>query len=284
MIIRLSKFELPVSRRMLVASLILHGALIVTLIYYGYLEMDMKKPPEPEVTPVKIVAVPEGVPDVQRIEPGPTDVPPVAREPDIKDAARIQDQPVPQHHLIKAETLKPERQRRIPVKKQRRPIRTVEPPKPKPETAEPQPKEKKEDPQKALDKRLAEIRDRLKKQSKESQNRTGLPGGSDPDALAVDRELLLWFGSVRKLINDHWAVIRGSAMEKRVAIVALELSREGGLVRTSVIKSSQDRLFDLSVERAIHQAAPFPPIPPPVWEKIREEGGLELRFNSRGLE
>lgn len=283
MIVRLSKFELPISRRMLAVSLLLHGALMCAVILYSYRGTLAKKPPQPTITPVEIVAVSEGVPEPHKLDPGPPQVPPAAPQSDLKAVAPIREEPPARPDLIEAKTIKRKKQPRIKTKRRKRPPRTVEAPKPEPQKQKPQPKEKKEDPGDLVEKRLDEIRKRLKEKSKNATSRPGLPDRPDRDPPTVDRELLLWFGKVRERINDHWAVVRGVSTEKRVASVGLELSRDGEVVKATVIRSSGDRLFDTSVLRAIFQSAPFPPIPPRVWEKIRKEGGLELRFNSGGL-
>ena len=283
MMVRPSKSVLPVSRRMLAASLLLHGVLIGALIYFGYHGITKREEPQLKVTPVKIVAVSEGVPDLQKLDPAPAAVPAPAAEPVIKDAGRTPPDSSARPDLIEAYTIKPKKQRRIRVKKRKRPIRTVEAPKPKPEKEKPQPKDKKEDPRTHVEKQIAKFRERREAKLREQPAQTGLKAASTQDPAEENRELLLWFGAIREQINDRWAVIRGATTEKRVTVVGCEISQDGALLNATVIASSGYRLFDISALRAVHQAAPFPAIPPRVWERIRKEGGLELSFNSGGL-
>jgi TonB family protein len=71
---------------------------------------------------------------------------------------------------------------------------------------------------------------------------------------------------------------------ERITIVGVRIADNGRLMDASVDESSGDQVFDRSAIRAVFQAAPFPPIPSELKEKISRAGGLALRFTSKGMQ
>ena len=70
----------------------------------------------------------------------------------------------------------------------------------------------------------------------------------------------------------------------KIAVIGVQIAEDGKLVDASIDSSSGDKLFDNSALRAIFHAAPFPPIPQEVTDKIRQSGGLALRFTPGGMQ
>jgi TonB family protein len=69
-----------------------------------------------------------------------------------------------------------------------------------------------------------------------------------------------------------------------VTVIGVKIADNGRLMDASVDKSSGDQVFDRSAMRAVFQAAPFPPIPSELKEKISKAGGLALRFTPKGMQ
>ena len=71
---------------------------------------------------------------------------------------------------------------------------------------------------------------------------------------------------------------------ERVTIIGVKIADNGRLMDASVDESSGDQVFDRSAMRAVLQAAPFPPIPSELKEKISKAGGLAFRFTPKGVQ
>lgn len=283
MITHPSTFQPAISRRMLVFSLLLHGCVIVAVIAYSYHAPPRKKPEEPKVLRTRIVAVPQGAPDVMKLEASPKEASPAAPLQPVEMSSVKPLETRQRSRLIEANRIKPSKQAKIRVNKRKRPLQTVAAPPPKPKDKEPQHATKKEDPERHIKDRIAEISNKLKEKSKAPNSTAGVPGGSRQNVAAVYQELQQWFARVREQINAHWAVIRNVQGAERATIVGVDLSNNGSLLNTTVVKSSGDRRFDTSALRAVYQAAPFPSVPPKAWDLIRDSGGLQLRFTTDGL-
>ncbi len=189
--------------------------------------------------------------------------------------------------FAKAEPLAPA----IQMKKRKQKPEKIEPRK-KPAEAKPKTEKPAKEPEKKLnsndflEKRLAAIKKDLEtKKSEKSRNRgaSGLdtPAGSGS---SNDVEIARWFEAVRNRINSRWSVFGDEQKAARVTIISIQIGDDGRLLDASIDSSSGDRFFDSSAMRAIHQAAPFPPMTADVSDRIKAAGGLALRFTPGGLQ
>lgn len=153
--------------------------------------------------------------------------------------------------------------------------------------------EKKANPSDFLEKRLAAIKKDLENKKPDTGKKQGdkgleTPAGAGSRGAANgspgDAEISRWFDAVRNRINSRWSVIGDEQRSPKVTIISVQLSDDGRLIEASIDNSSGDRLFDSSAMRAIHQAAPYPPMSTEVSERIRAAGGLALRFTPGGLQ
>lgn len=153
--------------------------------------------------------------------------------------------------------------------------------------------EKKANPTDFLERRLAAIKKDLENKKADTSKKQGDKGLETPagagskvsgSGSSGDAEISRWFDAVRNRINSRWSVIGDEQRAPKVTIISVQLSDDGRLIEASIDNSSGDRLFDSSAMRAIHQAAPYPPMSTEVSERIRAAGGLALRFTPGGLQ
>ncbi len=83
-----------------------------------------------------------------------------------------------------------------------------------------------------------------------------------PEATAV------YYGIIRYRVLERW-VYTGKAVDRLEAEVLISLSKQGGVQKQSIVKSSGNPDFDRSVLRAIAKASPFPPPPEGVDTEIQ---------------
>ncbi|MFH1112614.1 MAG: TonB family protein [Pseudomonadota bacterium] len=270
------KPERATSPRMLGASALIHGLLILALIAASTAAVNQPKPPEPLITTVGLVA-PPGPPAPVVLQPGATKEPQtVAPEPLETASARDEAGP-PERRTLNTATLASKPVKRIPLKKRDRKIRRVAEV-PEEERKKPQPKER-EDPEDYLKKKLAALKEKL------DTRKPSMPGPPGPDdSKLTDEQLARWYGGMRDKISAHWSVFQETSVVDRVTEVGIQIADNGQLLHAGVDKSSGDPVFDRSAMRAVHQAAPFPPVPPDVRERIRQAGGLALRFTPGGIQ
>ncbi len=282
------KQERATSPRMLGASALIHGLLILALFVVSSAAVKPPKPAEPVVTNVKLVA-PPGPPAPVILQPEPTTEPQTVTPEDLEATSARDDAEPPERRTVEAKTLASKPVERIRVKKRNRKIqRVAEVPKKKPKKP---PRKKREDPEEYLKKKLAALKDKLKDKKPSTQrppnpNDAKPPGGfgTDEEAKLTDEQLALWFSGMRDKISAHWSVFQENRAMKRVTEVGIRLADDGQLLHAGVDKSSGDPVFDRSAMRAVRQAAPFPPVPPNVRERIRQSGGLALRFTPGGIQ
>jgi len=179
----------------------------------------------------------------------------------------------------------------IPLTKRKKQPQRVEAPKPQPaKKQEQQTAQKKPDSKEFLEQRLEALRKDVEakkgEQQADTQSRrqatgtTGLGNGRQ----GADKELLLWFRDVRGRVNSHWSVFGENRMAEKFAVIGVRLSDDGRLIDATVDETSGDPLFDRSAMRAVFQASPFPPVSPEIRERIRQAGGLALRFSPGGMQ
>ena len=109
-----------------------------------------------------------------------------------------------------------------------------------------------------------------------------MPGGGGLQ-LGNDSPFGTQFGAYAKLLRDsvarHWST---SDFDSRLtippAVVTFTLRRDGSLAPGSVkiTERSGNAALDISAQRAVMDAAPFPPLPPGF---SKNEAQVELRFN-----
>lgn len=142
-------------------------------------------------------------------------------------------------------------------------------------------REKEPDNSKHLEKRLSELRSKVQSRNVDTPQTNAQASGK---ASGADAELLRWFEQVKNKVNTNWSLLGDQTRMERVTIVGVQLTEDGKLVDASIDSSSGDKLFDNSALRAVFHAAPFPPVPQDVGEKIRQSGGLALRFTPGGMQ
>jgi colicin import membrane protein len=179
----------------------------------------------------------------------------------------------------------------IPLAKRKKQPQRVESPKPQPvKKPDQQTAQKKSDSKEFLEQRLAALKQdvdaRRSEQHSAAQQRQSITGtaGSGDGRQGVNQELLRWFQDVRGRVNSNWSVFGDNRTAERFAIIGVRLSDDGRLIDATVDETSGDPLFDRSAMRAVFQASPFPPVPPEIRERIRQAGGLALRFSPGGMQ
>jgi protein TonB len=88
---------------------------------------------------------------------------------------------------------------------------------------------------------------------------TGAPDGVRFDG--GDFPFDAFIGRMRHKIAAAWQVPAGSEGIERSTVVYFRVHRNGSVTHTAVEQSSGVLLFDQSCQRAVLQAAPFPPLP-----------------------
>jgi TonB family protein len=278
---------------MLLASVGLHVFLLSAVLYMFPGLAPWRVPAEQGVSHVKLV---QSKPPPQTMEKAPDEPgpPAVAAEPEGALLSKV-EAPLPATPL---ESVSPTRlasanSDRIPVKTRKRPIKKIEPPPSQREKSQPEPTEKKEDPDAVLEKRLAAIRSDVQSRNKQSgpgPNSTAHTGTSPSRGVGpsqddqTEQALFQWLEAVKQRINSNWSILPEDRVHAKIASIGVEIADDGKLTQASVEKSSGDNIFDGSAMRAVHRGAPFPAVPADVREKIRNSGGLSLKFTTRGME
>jgi len=277
----------------LVLSVCLHGLMFLAVISLSISISKVNKPVEESISHVKLVAPQAYSPVVEHIQQGPAEppnvLPEVRTEPELPE--KVSEKP---RATLEARVVAPQNRDVITIKKRKKPLRQVEAAK-EPDKKKPQPEtaKKKEDPRSFLEKRLAAIRQDVESKKtaaappRPSQNggtqTPGRPEGKQGGS-SVDEKSARWFDEVRTGINAHWSILGDDRQVERVTIIGVRIADDGRLMDASVDESSGDQVFDRSAMRAVFQAAPFPPIPSELQEKISKAGGLALRFTPKGMQ
>ncbi len=276
----------------LLLSVSLHGLVFLAVISLSFSISKVSKPAEETIGHVKLVAPKAYSPVVEQIQQRPSEapnaLPAVLTQPDPLE--NVSEKP---RATVEARAVASQNRDVIAVKKRKRPLRRVEAAnepdkkKPHPETAK-----KKEDPQSFLEKRLAAIRQDVEnKKTDTAPQRPSEASGSQTAGRPEGKQggpsgeqSAQWFEGVKTLINSHWSILGDDRPLERVTIIGVRIADNGRLMDASVDESSGDRVFDRSAMRAVVQAAPFPPIPFELKEKISQAGGLAFRFTPKGVQ
>ncbi|MCA1961524.1 MAG: cell envelope integrity protein TolA [Desulfomonile sp.] len=268
---------------MTAVSAALHALFLLAIVVWGFAPQTTRKP-QLEFTKVTLVEAKSGPPALEALEP-----PPAGRDlPSSRiDVAEVRPEQAPSSiEMIQPAAPAKEISENIPVKKRKRPLQRL----PEPESKsvkkpKEEPPRKQESPDEYLKKRLAALEKDVASRKKTfsspaSQGKAEVSpkqGGGGASGADIDPELVRWMRQVRSKVNAVWAVI-GQGPSRKVTVIGVQISDDGALTDATVDETSGDAAFDRSALRAVHQAAPFPPLPTSVKERIRQQGGLALRF------
>ncbi|MBI5570871.1 MAG: cell envelope integrity protein TolA [Desulfomonile tiedjei] len=279
-------------------SVFLHGIFILALVIVSHQVVTRKEPPNKKVsTLVNLVSDPSAAPPaMEKLQETPmSEVDTAASEPPTV-AEKTSEPTAVAREVVDERKIRGSTET-IRVSKRKRQMKQVKAAKPaekKPE-ATAQKKEKPEDPDAILQKKLAALREKVEKrkaaapQAAAAGSANGQPGssgnsGPNPGTDPTFRELVRWLDGVRSRINSRWSVPTETRPVERVTIVGVRIGDDGRLIGATIHETSGDELFDRSAVSAVFQAAPFPPVPAEVSEKIRKAGGLALRFTPKGMQ
>lgn len=284
MISELLKSERMASNSMMLVSGGLHLAVLVIIIIMSYSSTSRPKVMGPLVTNVKLIE--SGTSQIELARPGNSilepSITPIAREFTEPATAHTPNQPSLASSFQEA---KPGPN--LQLKKRKKPAQKVQ--EQKTVTNKKEQPQKEPDNSKYLEKRLTELRSRVNDKKTESpatesatRSLAASPGRAGSSG--ADAELLRWFELVKNRVNTHWSLLGDQTKPDRITVVGVQITDDGKLLDASIDSSSGDRLFDNSALRAVFHAAPFPPVPQDVSEKIKRSGGLALRFTPGGMQ
>lgn len=287
------------SARMLALSACIHGICILALIAVAGSFHKPKPQQEEAITRVHLEAPPASPPKTEIMQPEIVTEP----EPPAENTVQVVEQAKPEdkkHAEIVTKVEKPAEQS-IPVKKRKKRMKEVKAPKPpekkpekkaeaKPDKKRTEPPKKKETPDEILAKRFAELRKEVahKKSDAGGQPRKPSPtvpgDGVRPGSGVVDRQFLEWYAGMRDKIDANWRVFASYRNTERATVVGVQLADDGRLINATLDQTSGDEVLDRAALRAVYQASPFPRVPAEVAEKIRQAGGLALKFSVKGMQ
>ncbi len=83
------------------------------------------------------------------------------------------------------------------------------------------------------------------------------------EGTAMDPQVALYYSRIKARVMGQWALPKGVLREHNnlLAVLNVVILRDGTLARLSFEKSSGNRFYDQSAERAVRKASPFPPLP-----------------------
>jgi TonB family protein len=277
--IEIGKIHSAVSKRMLFVSVAVHGMAVCALVVCSAL-LVTEKPKQPEVVKVKFkLEEPKpGLPTVEKLTPAaaPLEAPKPPPELAVVEPSSAPE-PAKNETIVAKSLAKPDSIQITRKRKQPKIVENVSEAKPKPAA------KKEENAKEAYEKRMADLHrkeDEHKKGAapvKPEEPSRGMMGKGDAE------EQNAWLQKVKSAINQHWSILPEN-QDKNPATVGLKLSDDGNLLDANVEKSSGDASFDKSALRAVFQAAPFPPLPPGLRDRIKQAGGMALRFAPGGMQ
>ncbi|MGB6063658.1 MAG: TonB family protein [Desulfomonilaceae bacterium] len=273
----------------LLLSVCLHGLAFLAVISLAFPLSKVNKPVVEAISHVKLVESNIRPPVAEQIQAGPTESANPRLPKVLTQTAQHDKSPDKPRATIEARSISPPKRNIIAMKKRRRLLRRVEAAK-EPARKKPEVKTAKstESPQSYLEKSLAAIRQKVdSKKAEAGPSQISQPPalhGEKNSASSVDENDVRWFNSVRTSINSHWSILGDDRRLERVTIIGVRIADNGSLADASVDESSGDRVFDRSAMRAVFQAAPFPPVPSGVKERISKAGGLAFRFTPKGMQ
>lgn len=284
------------SPAMLIFSVSLHALVFLGAIVLSSSLSAHHRQMEEGISRVKLVESGPAHVQVERMQRGPVkdtgEPEPVAHE--TRDEFTMKEAVESPREIVEPRLSQSKSVGTIKLSKRKRSLEKVELPKPAPKNeSQGETAKKKPEAQDFLEKRLAALRKQVENKKSEetappSSGGSKLQNDSRSGAGAVPAagsgEVARWMDGVRRRINSRWSVLGDTSRLERFTVVGVRIADDGRLVDASVDESSGDPLFDRSAMRAVFQASPFPPVPPEVKEKIRQAGGLALRFTPGGLQ
>ncbi len=275
---------------MLAFSVSLHLLLVILLLKWSLPSMDKSTRPKPGVTQVSLIEAPDAKPNLEMISRGPV------RAHKVDELVPLLQQELPpspsdiERKAVSYEPTPPKDAPVVPLKKRKGTPKRIETAREDtPKKRESKPHEKKEDPNDFLEKRLSQIRAEVQNKRKEGGSHKdasppiGLKGGASASSVGSE-DFVRWFEDVRGRINSHWSILADNRKMQRFAVIGVRLTDDGRLIDATVDETSGDPLFDKSAMRAVFLASPFPPVPQEIREKIKQAGGLALRFSPGGIQ
>lgn len=283
MISELLKSGRMADNSMMAVSAALHLLALVGIVVMSYSFAPRSKVVGPVVTNVKLIE--SGAPRIEMARPQTTLI-----EPAVNHVVHEFTEPATAHT--------PPQERLTSTFSEARPVPTLQMEKrKKPAQKIPEQKiasnkkpapPKEPDNSKYLEKRLTELRSKMQERKSDAapqeQPRPANTSSGRVGASSADAEMSRWFELVKNKVNTHWSLLGDQTKLDKITVVGVQITEEGKLIEASIDSSSGDKLFDNSALRAVFHAAPFPPVPQDVSEKIKQSGGLALRFTPGGMQ
>lgn len=283
------------SPAMLTCSVFLHGLILILIVSWSFLTPSPQRIPEAGVNRIKLVAPGFVERPLEKVQRGPVKTNAVEADPVFQEPLAPEESREFNHEKVELQLANSHPSEAIAVKKRARSAQRVDAPQKKSkvnsEVEAPKKSAVAEDP---LEKRLASIRKEVQDRKSKSSGTASAQaadssGSSESNGLKTNGDqaqdnLARWFEAVRTRINSHWSLFGDTRRVNRLTVVGVKLDDDGKLADASVDESSGDPVFDRSAVRAVFQAAPFPPLPMEVKERIRTSGGLALRFTPGGIQ
>lgn len=278
-----------VSPWMILSSVALHLIFFAAAIVLCGSMVKATKQQKPEETVTKVAIVDSA--------PGPN----ILEQPTLASAAKpveITDQDMmvaeeapkvtesaPQTIKAKAieqpEAIKPIKRKRTP-KKMESVQKAEEPKKPEKKSVK-----KPQNPAAELEQRIADLkkkREGKNPQAAQSDSPDMTDSGRGGRSGTSDDNLNRWILEVKSRIKNNWSIL-ADTRDSAETQISVQIEDNGVLRNAAVDESSGDKSFDLSAMRAVMQAAPFPPMPMEVKERIKRAGGqVALKFTPKGLQ
>ncbi len=284
MISELLKKERMASNSMVLVSIGLHLIALIAIIIMSYSFSSPTKIVGPVVSNVKLVE--SGASKVELARPE-TSVAEPAIIPLTREFAEPATAHAPNQERLTTSFSEAKPAPSLQLQKRKKPPQKIQETKTVSNRKTLAPKEP--DNSKYLENRLSELRSRMRDRNNEARSAENVGtsnarSSSRMGASGADTELLRWFELVKNKVNTHWSLLGDQTKLDKITVVGVQITEEGKLVDASIDSSSGDKLFDNSALRAVFHAAPFPPIPHEVSEKIKQSGGLALRFTPGGMQ
>ncbi len=116
--------------------------------------------------------------------------------------------------------------------------------------------------------RIARLRGIVGSNRGEGPSSPGIPGGSGRPGASPEK-MAVYYGIIRLQVMDSWVLQGDRFGENLETEVLINIGKEGGILKQTIERSSGNPEFDRSVMRAIAKASPFPPPPEDVDTEIQ---------------
>ncbi len=272
-----------VSPAMLIASCILHGAILLCLVLALGPAAHRPAPQDRDVTRVKLVEYKPGPPTIEKLDTPSSWTEPATNASRMRLEKSEQSKPDAPDAQVKRKRLAAVDNNGIKFRK-RKPARRSERPAPKPKEPQRADKEKKENSDERLERLIDRIRKRVAQKKAREKPAAGAPGTEARGDIRTDPEVARWLLAVRSAVNAQWPALWRKEARDLAVEIGVQVADDGRVTHAGVDKSSGDRFFDQSALRAVWLASPFPPVPEAAREELRREKGLALEFTPGGLQ